>query len=68
MTRKNNTKIISVVHPICCGLDVHKNMVSASIIITDPDGEQTVARVQNDHMRALIPVNLSFSDMRINLL
>jgi hypothetical protein len=24
MTRKNNNKIISVVHPICCGLDVHK--------------------------------------------
>ncbi len=23
MTRKNNNKIISVVHPICCGLDVH---------------------------------------------
>ena len=25
MTRKNNSKIISVVHPICCGLDVHKD-------------------------------------------
>ena len=37
MTRKNNTKIISVVHPVCCGLDVHKNMVSASIIISEPD-------------------------------
>jgi len=28
------------VHPICCGLDLHKKMVSASIIITVPDGEQ----------------------------
>ena len=29
MTQKNSSKIISVVHPICCGLDVHKDMVSA---------------------------------------
>ena len=41
MTRKNNNKIISVVHPICCGLDVHKKSVSACIIITESDGEQT---------------------------
>ena len=41
MTRKNNSKIISVMHPICCGLDVHKKMVSACIIITEPDGELT---------------------------
>jgi hypothetical protein len=40
MTQKNSSKIISVVHPICCGLDVHKDMVSACIIITDPDGEE----------------------------
>jgi hypothetical protein len=25
MTRKKNNKIISVVHSICCGLDVHKD-------------------------------------------
>lgn len=41
MTRKNNNKNISVVHSICCGLDVHKDMVSACIIITKADGEQT---------------------------
>jgi len=41
MTRKNHNKIISVVHPICCGIDVHKKMVSATIIITEADGEQT---------------------------
>jgi len=40
MTRKNNNKIISVVHPICCGLDVHKDMVSACIIITEADGQE----------------------------
>lgn len=41
MTQKNSSKIISVIHPICCGLDVHKDMVSACIIITETDGEET---------------------------
>jgi len=41
MTRKNNNKIISVVHPICCGLDVHKDMVSACIIITEADCQES---------------------------
>jgi transposase len=41
MTQKNNNKIISVMHPICCGLDVHKNMVSACIVITEPGGEKS---------------------------
>ena len=40
MTQKNSNKIMSVVHPVCCGLDVHKDMVSACIIITEPDGEE----------------------------
>ncbi len=40
MARKSNSKIISVVHPICCGLDVHKDMVSACIIITEANGEE----------------------------
>jgi len=40
MTQKNSSKIIFVVNPICCGLDVHKDMVSACIIITEPDGEE----------------------------
>jgi len=40
MTQKNSSKIISVVHHICCGLDVHKDMVFACIIITDSDGEE----------------------------
>ena len=43
MTKRNHSKIISVVHRICCGLDVHKDMISACIIITEPDGEQTFA-------------------------
>ncbi len=32
MTQKNNNKIISVIHPICYGLYVHKNLVSVCII------------------------------------
>jgi hypothetical protein len=32
MTQKNNNKIISAIHSICYGLDVHKNLISACII------------------------------------
>jgi len=42
MTQKINGKIISVEHPICCGLDVHKDMVSACTIITESDGEEKI--------------------------
>lgn len=48
MTRKRSNKIIQVVHPICCGLGVHKNMVSACIIITEPDGEETFIVKENE--------------------
>ena len=33
MIKKNSSKIISGMHPICCGLDVGKDMVCASIFI-----------------------------------
>jgi len=32
MTRKDDSKIIEIVNPICCGLDVHKKKISACII------------------------------------
>jgi transposase len=56
MTQKNSSKIISVVYPICCGLDVHKDMVSAGIIVTEPDGEekfvvQEFSTFTDDHFR-----------------
>lgn len=38
MTQKDNSKLIGIVHPICCGLDVHKESISACIIYTDNDG------------------------------
>jgi transposase len=38
MTQKTNSKIIGIVHPICCGLDVHKESISACIVYSDKDG------------------------------
>jgi len=38
MTQKDNSKIIEVVHPICCGLDVHKEKISACVIFPDQVG------------------------------
>jgi transposase len=40
MTHKEDSKIIRIVHPICCGLDVHKESVSACIIFPDDKGEE----------------------------
>lgn len=38
MTRKDDSKIIGIVHPICCGLDVHKESISACVVYPDQDG------------------------------
>lgn len=38
MTRRDDSRIIGIVHPICCGLDVHKESISACVIFTDKDG------------------------------
>ena len=40
MTRKDDSRIIRIVHPICCGLDVHKESVSACVIFPDDKGEE----------------------------
>ena len=40
MTRKDDSKVIRIVHPICCGLDVHKESVSACVIFPDSTGEE----------------------------
>jgi transposase len=39
MTRTDDSKIIEIVHPICCGLDIHKKKISACII--SPQKEKT---------------------------
>ena len=38
MAQKNDTTAISIVHPICCGLDVHKEKISACILSQDASG------------------------------
>lgn len=38
MTRSEDSKIIGIVHPICCGLDVHKESISACVVYPDKDG------------------------------
>ena len=36
--KKQDISIISVIHPICCGLDVHKKTVAACMLWTDEHG------------------------------
>ncbi len=40
MTQKQNTTAISIMHPVCCGLDVHKMKISACLITVDSDGNE----------------------------
>ena len=35
MTRTDDSKIIEIVNPICCGLDVHKKKISACILFPE---------------------------------
>jgi transposase len=39
MTKKQDTSILEILHPVCCGLDVHKESVSASLIISQGNGD-----------------------------
>ncbi|MEW5980627.1 MAG: transposase, partial [Acidobacteriota bacterium] len=40
--KKEHTSTVAVLHPICCGLDVHKDTVAACVMWTGADGrEQT---------------------------
>lgn len=40
MTQKNDTTVIGVVHPVCCGIDVHKESISCCIISSDERGKE----------------------------
>ena len=43
MTAGKERTIVSVVNPICCGLDVHKESITACILLNDSKGkEQTI--------------------------
>jgi transposase len=37
MTQQKYTKSVSIVHPVCCGLDVHKRIILACLISQDQD-------------------------------
>jgi len=41
MARLQDNTIVSVVHPICCGLDVHKESISACLLVTGADGRES---------------------------
>jgi len=38
MAKTKDSQILTVVHPTCCGLDVHKDHVSACLLCTDESG------------------------------
>jgi transposase len=40
MNQDKTKQIISVVHPVCCGLDVHKKSISACLIFNDSSGQE----------------------------
>jgi transposase len=45
MTTSKERTIVNVVNPICCGLDVHKESITACILFTDTKGkDQTIIR------------------------
>lgn len=44
MAGREDTKIVHVVHPICCGLDVHKDSVTACLVVETPAGERIEQR------------------------
>jgi len=39
MTTNQDSKILSVMHTNCCGLDVHKKVIVATLIVTDHSGK-----------------------------
>jgi transposase len=41
MARSQDNTIVSVVHAICCGLDVHKESISACLLVTAADGRES---------------------------
>jgi transposase len=40
MTQQQNTSILRVMHEVCCGLDVHKELINACLITTDENGHE----------------------------
>ena len=44
MTTKNDSTVLSVVHPVCCGLDVHKKKISACLLGTADAADDILIR------------------------
>ena len=45
---------MKLVHRRCCGIDVHKDRVTACVLITEPDGRRTVRKKEFDsYLRGL---------------
>ena len=40
MTASKERTIVSIVNPICCGLDVHKESITACILFSDDEGKE----------------------------
>jgi len=40
MTLGQNTSILRVMHEVCCGLDVHKELINACVITTNENGHE----------------------------
>ena len=40
MARKKDTQSIKVLHPVCCGMDVHKKSITACLLPVDAHGEE----------------------------
>jgi len=41
MTTSNDSRILSVVHPNCCGLDIHKKIIAACLVSLDESGNES---------------------------
>lgn len=41
MTRSKDTTIVTVMHSVCCGLDVHKGFITACLMTTDSLDQET---------------------------
>jgi transposase len=42
MAKDNYSKIIEVMHPVCCGIDVHKDSLTASLITSRDKGKEEI--------------------------
>ena len=40
MTKSFDNTFIQIIHPVCCGLDIHKDKISACLITLDDNGKE----------------------------